>query len=465
MMGHLEKALLCVRSSIMGLKTWDYCVVWTLADDSLASSSIDWMDCCCCGGEDGERGGSLSTLCRDTYNPHLALTKACEALAKKPKSMLLCSGIHGEVIVSSEPRWIHHIANISDLEASRESIGTQLLIPIVGGLVELFAAKHVPKNQEMIEFVTSQFNLQPFDSFLGVNPSIWVPSFHEVGIAPQLQHLVPVAHLSDSSYFEKSSKSSPNVMPSDEHESSSLGLGSVSQNSYLKQPLIVCSGSKRVKRDEDIHRGCDNYVIQRDRLNVHRRPDKERYRSKNLLTERALRCKIRDGLYALRAIVPKITKMDRASILGDAIDYIKELQVNVKMLQDELKDLTEQDCKISASEQKMTELNWQFRSADSLVASRWFQGSFHVGARQPVEAHVEVKRLGTRDFLLKIVSENKHGAFTRLLGALTSLGLQVIDANVTSHNGVVSNILTVQANESSIQAKDVRDSLMKLAAK
>ncbi|XP_050237307.1 transcription factor MTB1-like [Mercurialis annua] len=49
--------------------------------------------------------------------------------------------------------------------------------------------------------------------------------------------------------------------------------------------------------------------------------------------ERQRREKLNQRFYALRAVVPNISKMDKASLLGDAIAYINELQAKLKTME------------------------------------------------------------------------------------------------------------------------------------
>uniref|UniRef100_A0A6N2N0T9 BHLH domain-containing protein n=1 Tax=Salix viminalis TaxID=40686 RepID=A0A6N2N0T9_SALVM len=61
--------------------------------------------------------------------------------------------------------------------------------------------------------------------------------------------------------------------------------------------------------------------------------------SKNIVSERNRRKKLNERLFALRAVVPNISKMDKASIIKDAIDYIQELHDQERKIQAELTEL------------------------------------------------------------------------------------------------------------------------------
>ncbi|KAK9072115.1 hypothetical protein SSX86_008547 [Deinandra increscens subsp. villosa] len=62
----------------------------------------------------------------------------------------------------------------------------------------------------------------------------------------------------------------------------------------------------------------------------------ERQPSKNLMAERRRRKRLNDRLSMLRSVVPKISKMDRTSILADTIEYMKELIEKIKHMQQQM---------------------------------------------------------------------------------------------------------------------------------
>uniref|UniRef100_A0A1J3F1Z9 Transcription factor n=1 Tax=Noccaea caerulescens TaxID=107243 RepID=A0A1J3F1Z9_NOCCA len=67
-----------------------------------------------------------------------------------------------------------------------------------------------------------------------------------------------------------------------------------------------------------------------------RRPANGRAEALNHVeAERQRREKLNQRFYALRSVVPNISKMDKASLLGDAVSYINELHAKVKVMEAE----------------------------------------------------------------------------------------------------------------------------------
>ncbi|XP_031493987.2 transcription factor ABORTED MICROSPORES-like [Nymphaea colorata] len=208
-----------------------------------------------------------------------------------------------------------------------------------------------------------------------------------------------------------------------------------------------------------------------------------RHCSKNLVAERKRRKKLNDRLYTLRSIVPKITKMDRASILGDAIEYVKELQHQVKDLQNELEDTPDirrnnliqpEDQKRVYRPEKYEQSSNALRMGDQetglLSSSAKITGVLGANrkcgsaddSRQQMEAQVEVSRVGEQELGLKILCENRADGFSRLMQAVDSLGLEVITVNVATIRGLVLYLLEVVRDDEGLDVEQVRDSLLQL---
>lgn len=176
--------------------------------------------------------------------------------------------------------------------------------------------------------------------------------------------------------------------------------------------------------------------------------------------------------------------MDKAAILGDAIDYIKELQNTARNFQAELKEMEEEDHSKDNGGSEILELKGSYKDTKHSLANESIQGSviadqnqlipkmpvsrLHEHQRFNVNFHrklfftnlkyylcaitrtfqleIEVNQIGQRDFLLKVIHSQKRDGFLRLTKALHSLGLQIIDANVTTCKGRVLNNFRIEVS-------------------
>ncbi|KAG4116086.1 hypothetical protein ERO13_D12G147800v2 [Gossypium hirsutum] len=456
-----ERAVEWLRSFVYS-NAWDFCVVWKLGDDP--SRFIEWKDCCCSGGinvkvEQDKLQLQGPPLCRDAQFQHSIRSKACEALSHFPFSVSLYAGIHGEVAISSQPKWLNH-ANISTSLSSEETMGTQVLIPVFGGLIELFASKNIPKDQNIIELIRTECNAllkaetTTAESYRKANLHKWYLNTLQEKDLPFSMSLSTV---------------NPRIqfIPSIGHPPFSSASAYISQDEQLKQPIGTYYGTKRL--------GCSQNVCAQqteigivldckvnsvnDKMRTAKQPEKVNYHSKNLITERNRRKKIKDGLFKLRALVPKISKMDITAILTDAMEYIGNLQEEEKKLRNELKETEEGDCGKSNAELKSTKLDWLQRKNMSTIEENHILSGISEMAK--IEVHVEVNQITKREFWIKLCYKHKRSGFAKLMEGMDSLGLGVIDANITTFNGNVLNIFKVEANRD-FESRQLRDLLTHL---
>ncbi|EHA8590529.1 transcription factor MYC4-like [Cocos nucifera] len=146
--------------------------------------------------------------------------------------------------------------------------------------------------------------------------------------------------------------------------------------------------------------------------------------------ERQRREKLNHRFYALRSVVPNVSRMDKASLLADAVAYIKELRAKVEELETEAKRVKKEiivDQGVGGAATTTT-------TASSVVSC---------GGGGPATMELEVKMLGP-DALIRVHSENLSHPTAKLMGALRDLEVHVHHASVSSVKEVIVQDVVVR---------------------
>ncbi|XP_040384318.1 transcription factor MYC2 [Oryza brachyantha] len=133
--------------------------------------------------------------------------------------------------------------------------------------------------------------------------------------------------------------------------------------------------------------------------------------------ERQRREKLNQRFYALRAVVPNVSKMDKASLLGDAISYINELRGKLTALETDKETLHSQ---IEALKKE--------RDARPPAPSAGHGGGDGGARCHAVE--IEAKILGL-EAMIRVQCHKRNHPAARLMTALRELDLDVYHASVS----------------------------------
>lgn len=172
-------------------------------------------------------------------------------------------------------------------------------------------------------------------------------------------------------------------------------------------------------------------------------------RSKNLMSERKRRGNLNQSLYALRAVVPFISKMDKASTIKDAITYIEHLQNQAKQIEADIAALqsnNHSDCSSSVVSHKETLThNMNVQTHEEEVHARP-TGSCTYAAQTVVQ--VDVCKIEGRTFRIIMFCSNQRCLLAQPMKALESIQiLVVITSNVISSDGHIFNTVIAETKE------------------
>ncbi|KAK1266403.1 Transcription factor FER-LIKE IRON DEFICIENCY-INDUCED TRANSCRIPTION FACTOR [Acorus gramineus] len=137
--------------------------------------------------------------------------------------------------------------------------------------------------------------------------------------------------------------------------------------------------------------------------------------SKNLFSERSRRKRLSKQLISLRSLVPNITKMDKRSVLVDALAYLKSIHEETACLQAELMEKTTD----APPEEKVVEEALEGRRM--AVKGSGKKKSGH-------KAHIleiDTEKIEDRRFVVKMTCRGGSGVGGEVLRAVESLGFDI----------------------------------------
>ncbi|XP_023640750.1 transcription factor bHLH18 isoform X2 [Capsella rubella] len=166
----------------------------------------------------------------------------------------------------------------------------------------------------------------------------------------------------------------------------------------------------------------------------------------HILAERKRREKLTQRFVALSALVPGLKKMDKASVLGDAIKHIKHLQEIVKEYEEQKQERTMESIILVKKSQLVLDENHQPSSSSSSDGNRDCSSS-----NLP---EIEV-RVSGNDVLIKILCEKQKGNVIKIMGEIEKLGLLITNSNVLPFGPTFDISIIAQNRNFDIKIEDL----------
>ncbi|KAK6940711.1 Myc-type, basic helix-loop-helix (bHLH) domain [Dillenia turbinata] len=281
------------------------------------------------------------------------------------------SGV-GFVFISGKTMWFSDKNGSLDCYESRLFLAklagfkTVVLVPVKSGVVELGSLKMVQEDHSLVQLIREKFgsgsqhsgqSAKTVPKIFGQELSLGGSNSRSINISfsPKVED--------ESGFVSDSYDVVPGGMPrmSSELGSSQL-VGASSNGSRIEDkdgkffPMMV--GGLELVEGDSSSRPDEQKPRKRGRKPANGREEPLNH----VEAERQRREKLNQRFYALRAVVPNISKMDKASLLGDAISYITDLQMKIKML--------EAEKEMGSGKQKYipsSEIDFQVRRDDAIL--------------------------------------------------------------------------------------------------
>ncbi|KAK1412601.1 hypothetical protein QVD17_33983 [Tagetes erecta] len=327
---------------------WNYAIFWQVSNSKSGKSALIWGD----GHYKESNGGEVHEKRGENIRRKMVLQKLHSCFkSSEDGNLQLKSDLISDLEMfyltsmfylfpfdkSSSPSqsfntsrsvWASDAKNCEEHYQSRSFLArlarfqTLVLVPVKKGVVEFGSFKSIPEDQSFVTLVKTLFN----ECHPKALPKIFG---HELSLGggakagPISINFSPKVE-DDIDFGGESYGNSSNghrIDPTMHHV-----IGGVLNSQPIIQPIM--SGLDQSNQDSNL--------MDRKPRKRGRKPANGREEPLNHVeAERQRREKLNQRFYALRAVVPNISKMDKASLLGDAISYITDLQSKIRILEAE----------------------------------------------------------------------------------------------------------------------------------
>ncbi|KAG8645664.1 transcription factor MYC2-like [Manihot esculenta] len=161
--------------------------------------------------------------------------------------------------------------------------------------------------------------------------------------------------------------------------------------------------------------------------------------------ERQRRERLNRRFYALRSVVPNVSKMDKASLLADAVTYINELKAKVDELESKLQAVPKK-CKTT----KVTEN----QSSDSTIDHIRSSSSF-----KPKSMELDVKIVGS-EALIRFLSPDVNHPGAKLMEVLKEIEFKIHHASMSSIKEMVLQDVVARVPDGLTDEEVVRSAIL-----
>ncbi|XP_062080650.1 transcription factor bHLH3 [Humulus lupulus] len=272
----------------------------------------------------------------------------------------------GESYKSGKAIWASDLSNCSHHYQSRSFLArvagfqTVVFVPVNSGVVELGTVNSTPEDQGVVDMVKNVFGVGSSSSSQQTTKTFPKIFGHELSLGSTKSQSVNInfsPKVEDDSAF-----------PSESFDLQAIGSsnGRNDSNEMKLFPQMLVGGFNALTRVTGVEPPKDDALPQLDERKPRKRGRKPANGREEPLNhveaERQRREKLNQRFYALRAVVPNISKMDKASLLGDAITYITDLQTKIRVMETEKQMGTDKQQQFS-----VPEIDFQSRQEDAVV--------------------------------------------------------------------------------------------------